>query len=94
VSKIRLITVVALSTGWLLPFYLAFDAFRSFLVTELEPMINGQPLTHSLGMLYLCGIWLEIAAGWLAIAIAFWVVFMIRLTDKRVRKGGEPIIGS
>jgi hypothetical protein len=80
--QIKLILVSVLSTGWLIPVFLAFDAFRSFLVMELEPMIQGKPLTHSLGMLYLCGIWFSVSACWLAVAIIFWVIFALHLEAK------------
>lgn len=83
--------MAALSAGWLLPLYLAFDAFRSFFITELEPMIAGRPLTHSFGMLYLCGIWLAIAAWWLAFAIVFWVVYVLRLEGENLSKSDEGV---
>jgi hypothetical protein len=70
--------LAALSAGWLLPSYLAFRAFSSFLSTELEPLIMGKPVVNSFGELYLCRIWLAIAAGWLAAAIVYWVEFVIR----------------
>src|SRR5258706_9145087 len=57
---IKFFVLSALSAGWLLPLYLAFNAFRGYLVTELEPKIVGKPLTHSFGMLDQCGVWLEI----------------------------------
>jgi hypothetical protein len=41
-------------------------------------MIKGQPLTHSFGMLYLCGIWLAVAAWWLAGVIFCWSIFFLR----------------
>ena len=65
-----------------MPLWLAFIAFRSFLVTELEPMIQGKPLTHSFGMLYLCGIWAAVAAFWLACVIFCWSAFFLRRMDR------------
>ena len=79
---IKFFVLSALSAGWLLPLYLAFNAFRGYLVTELEPKIVGKPLTHSFGMLDQCGIWLEIAFFWIACAIVFWVVCVLRLETK------------
>ncbi len=75
--------LAALSAGWLLPCYLGFRAFSSFLITELEPLIMGKPVVNSLGELYLCRMWLAIAAGWLAIAIVYWVEFVIRREMRR-----------
>ena len=74
--------IAAFSAAWLIPLYLAFDAFRSFLVTELEPLIKGEPLTHSFGMLYLCGIWLTVTAWWLAVVIFCWSIFFLRQRER------------
>jgi hypothetical protein len=56
-------------------------------------MIIGKPLTHSFGMLHLCGIWLAIAALWLAIAIVFWVASVIRTESKNQCKRDATVPG-
>lgn len=82
-KKIKLFFVAVLSAGWLWPLYGAFDSYRSFLITELEPMIKGQPITHSYGMLDGCGICFTISILWLGCAIVFWVVRAMRIEGKK-----------
>lgn len=79
---IRALLLIVLSAGWLLPLYGAVDAFVAYMSRELVPAIRGEPMVDSFGMLGVCQLCAMISVSWLAIAIVYWVIYVVRREKK------------
>ncbi len=74
----KILSMIVLSTGWLLPAYLGISSYLAWAEAEVWPLLRGEHPMNSFPHLRFCQQMLALSVTWLAVALAVWTVLLLR----------------
>lgn len=83
------VLIVAFSSGWLLPMWVAGNTFLHFVEVEIWPALRGEQPGNSFPFIHFASQSFAFACAWLAVVVAWWAWRLASLPQ--VPAGGTKV---